>query len=113
MNTQSSQPVQSSGGMMGGLGGMIVQGMAFGTGSAIGHQVVRSVMGGSSDHQENKQVQNENQKQPQEVQQQQTQKQPCYDFNMKFVDCLKNYDNDISMCQQFFDDLKTCQNKMI
>lgn len=39
-----------SGGMMSGLGGMVAQGMAFGTGSAIAHNVIGSVFGGSGDH---------------------------------------------------------------
>jgi len=35
---------QQSGGMMGGLGGMVAQGMAIGTGSAIAHTAVDGVM---------------------------------------------------------------------
>ena len=44
-------PMQSSGGgMMSGIGGTIVQGMAFGAGSEVAHQAVRSIMGGGSGH---------------------------------------------------------------
>ena len=51
---QAPAPVQqqapASGGMMSGLGGTIMQGMAFGAGSEVAHQAVRSVMGGGSGH---------------------------------------------------------------
>lgn len=37
------------GGMMSGLGGMVAQGMAFGTGSAIAHTAIGSMFGGGSE----------------------------------------------------------------
>ena len=40
----------SGGGMMSGIGGMVVTGMAFGAGSEIAHQAVRGIMGGGSGH---------------------------------------------------------------
>ena len=44
-------PQQSSGGgMMSGLMGTMAQGMAFGAGSEVAHQAVRSMTGGSSSH---------------------------------------------------------------
>lgn len=43
------QQQQEGGGMMSGLGGMVAQGMAFGTGSAIAHSVIGSMFGGG-DH---------------------------------------------------------------
>ena len=43
---------RQSGSMLGGIGSTIVQGMAFGAGSEVAHQAVRSVMGGSSSHTE-------------------------------------------------------------
>ena len=46
------QKAQSGGGLFSGIGSTIMQGFAFGTGSAIAHSAVRSVMGGSSDHQQ-------------------------------------------------------------
>jgi hypothetical protein len=48
--TPAPQESGGSGGMMSGLGGMVAQGMAFGTGSAIAHNVIGSVFGGSGDH---------------------------------------------------------------
>ena len=42
---------QSGGGMMSGMGGMLMSGMALGAGSEVGHQAVRAMMGsGSSGH---------------------------------------------------------------
>jgi hypothetical protein len=38
-------PQQGGGGMMSGLGGMVAQGMALGTGSALAHRAVDSVLG--------------------------------------------------------------------
>ena len=63
---------QKSGGLLSGIGSTIAQGMAFGAGSEIAHQAVRSLMGGSSSH-----------SQPAEQQQQQQQQapQPQQQFN--------------------------------
>ncbi len=38
--------------MLSGFGATMAQGMAFGAGSEVAHQAVRSVFGGSSGHQE-------------------------------------------------------------
>ena len=112
---QATPPMQSSGGgMLGGIGSTIVQGMAFGGGSEIGHQVVRSMMGGSSHGNHQGENQNAPVQQNQQQQQQTTQNEnPCSGFNMKFVECLKTSNNEISSCQSIFNDLKLCQNSMI
>ena len=108
MQQQTQQPMQQSGGgMMSGIGSTIMTGMAFGAGSEVAHQAVRSVMGGGSHHSQPEQV---NQQQPEQVQQQSnTQQNSCLDYNTKFVDCLKRENNDISSCQSLFDDLKSCE----
>ncbi len=67
--TQQSPLAQTpaqSGGMMSGIGSTIAQGFAFGAGSAVAHQVVGSMFGGSS-HKE--QGQQQQQQQPQQTQQ--------------------------------------------
>ena len=46
------QQQAQSGGLLSGIGSTIMQGFAFGTGSAIAHNAVRSMMGGSSDQQQ-------------------------------------------------------------
>jgi len=45
---QAPMQQATGGSMLGGIGSTIVQGMAFGAGSEVAHQAVRSVMGGSS-----------------------------------------------------------------
>ena len=104
-------PQPSSGGMMSGIGSTIVSGMAFGAGSEIAHQAVRSVMGGGSHNQAPQQQQ----QQPIEGQNNQVEQKPtpCADFNYNFVHCLKVNDNSISTCQGFFDDLKACEKNII
>jgi hypothetical protein len=104
---RQSMPVQGqSGGMLGGIGSTIMTGMAFGGGSAIGHKVVGSLMGGSGHKEQQPQVEANSSNQ---VNNQQQQQNPCASFNTKFIDCLKMSNNDISMCQSIFDDLKVCQ----
>ena len=44
----SAAPMQSGGGMGGGLMGAVATGMAMGTGSAIAHTAINSMMGGGS-----------------------------------------------------------------
>jgi hypothetical protein len=46
---QQQAPAQG-GGMMSGLGGTVMTGMAFGAGSEIAHQAVRGIMGSGSGH---------------------------------------------------------------
>jgi len=43
-----TQPHTQSGGFLSGIGSTIMTGMAFGAGSEVAHQAVRSVMGGNS-----------------------------------------------------------------
>jgi hypothetical protein len=102
----TQMPMQGqSGGMLGGIGSTIMTGMAFGGGSEIGHQVMRSMMGGSGHkEQQVEQVENTNTNTAMN-----NQTNPCQGFNMKFVDCLKMSNNDIASCQSIFDDLKLCE----
>nr|AAS21010.1 unknown [Hyacinthus orientalis] len=92
-------PVQGSGGsMLGGIGSTIAQGMAFGTGSAVAHRAVDSVMG------------------PRTIQHETVASQgperaaasmgntaggadSCNNHSRAFQDCLNNYGSDITKCQ--------------
>ncbi len=96
---QQPQTQQKSGGMLSGIGSTIVQGMAFGAGSEVAHQAVRSLMGGSSHSQP--------QQQPQQQAPQQ-QQNPCQTEMYNFSNCLSNNDN-LQYCQNFSDMLKTCK----
>ena len=95
------QPTQQKGGLLSGIGSTIMQGMAFGAGSEVAHQAVRSVMGGNSH--------NQVQEQPQQQQQQtQYQSNPCETEVMNFSQCIQRND-DLSYCQNFSDMLKSCK----
>ncbi len=67
---------QSKPSMLGGIGSTNVQGMAFGAGSEVAHQAVRSLMGGNSHHA---------QPQPQSQPQQQQVEQPQQNFQQQQV----------------------------
>ena len=95
---QVSQP--QSGGMLSGIGSTIMQGMAFGAGSEVAHQAIRSLMGGSSHNQQ--QVA----QQPQQAPQQYT--NPCQMEITNFSSCLQAND-DVSYCQSYSDMLKQCK----
>lgn len=105
---QQSMPQQRQGGMLSGIGSTIMTGMAFGAGSEVAHQAVRSVMGGGHSSQPQ---QYEQQPQQQAYEQPQTQQNPCLQYNNRFVECLQK-EGEISSCQNLFDDLKTCERNM-
>ena len=106
---------QQSGGMMSGLAGTMMTGMAFGAGSEIAHQGVRAMMGGGSGHGSAPVEQAPAQQAPgqyvdySQQQQVQEQPQPCQDFNMSFVQCLKQNSNQIDMCQSYMNMLQQCE----
>ena len=116
-STGSTLPTQRPGI---GLGSALATGMAFGGGSAIAHNVVRSMMGGGGGYYPTESTQTggpvesvNNDPYQAESQKQDTQKYPCYDYNVKFVDCLKMNENDISKCQKGFDELRYCERSLI
>lgn len=97
----------SGGGMMGGLGGMVAQGMAIGTGSAIAHQAVNGVMnsfGGSKEPQHE-----QRQEQPQTSAQTPTPTGACSLDQEQLYKCLQERSGDATQCQYYFDALKDCQ----
>ena len=111
----TAQP-QSGGGMMSGLGGTLMTGMAFGAGSEIAHQAVRGMMGSGGGHggqapaqqQEGAPVQQQQYAEPQQ-QYAQEQQNPCQGFNMNFVNCLKQNSNEIGFCQDYMNMLQQCE----
>jgi coiled-coil-helix-coiled-coil-helix domain-containing protein 2 len=96
-----SAPTQQRPGMMSGLGGTLMQGMAFGAGSEVAHQAVRGIMGSGSGsgHQESY-------NQPS-----QPVNEPCYQQNQDFMSCLQFNKNDIGMCQNYLDLFKQCKGQ--
>ena len=95
------------GGMMSGLGGMVAQGMAFGTGSAIAHRAVGAVAGAMSgdDGAERSQEYQSGGAAPQQEQQQ----NPCMENMQAFNLCVQQNGSDISMCQGLYEALQSCQ----
>lgn len=96
----ATQP--QSGGMLSGIGSTIMTGMAFGAGSEVAHQAVRSLMGGSSQSNNNQQVAQQPQQNTQQYQ------NPCQMEITNFSSCLQSND-DVSYCQSYSDMLKQCK----
>ncbi|CAD8176533.1 unnamed protein product (macronuclear) [Paramecium tetraurelia] len=102
---QTQAPPQAparSGGMFSGLGSTLMQGMAFGAGSEVAHQAIRSVMGGSGHSQAAEQ--------PAQQQAPQQQQQTCQSESQMFSNCLQT-NQDITRCQPYMDIFKECQKK--
>jgi hypothetical protein len=82
-------------------------------------------MGGSSGKNENEKESNNNNQQQVQQQNYQPMQQPqqsaapemssndvCFDYNKRFNECMKFNYNNSNICQQMYDDLKSCQNKI-
>ncbi|BDA47312.1 Uncharacterized protein C6C3.02c [Coccomyxa sp. Obi] len=91
----------SGGGMLSGLGGMVAQGMALGTGSALAHRAVDSVLG--SRHPEPAQAQ------AAAEQIAQAPNEPCANFAKTFADCMSDNNGDLEGCRYYFDKLQACR----
>ena len=81
------------GGMLSGLAGTVMSGMAFGTGSAVAHRAVDAVMGprgGSAEH---------NNAAPAAA----AAPRGCVDQNNKFTTCMRENQGSIASCQYLFD----------
>ena len=86
---------------MSGIGGTIVQGMAFGAGSEVGHQAVRAVMGGGgSSHSEPAPAA------PAAA----STEDPCKLDWINFNKCMDEK-RDTGACQWYYDIMKECQQK--
>jgi hypothetical protein len=97
--------------MMSGLGGMVMQGMAMGTGSAIAHQAIGSLMGGGSSSGGHAQ-------EAAPVAQaapaaapvaQATSGGACESSKNELYKCLNDNNNDANACQYYFDAMRNCQ----
>eukprot|EP00249_Psilotum_nudum_P025330 c29690_g1_i1 orf=333-770(+) len=105
-------PAQPSGGgsLLGGMAGTIAQGMAFGTGSAVAHRAVDSLMGPRVVQHEHSAVESPTAEQI---------GSPalttvggmdlCGNHAKSFQDCLSMYTNDIGKCQFYLDMLNECR----
>ncbi|XP_057740959.1 uncharacterized protein LOC130958080 isoform X2 [Arachis stenosperma] len=98
-------PAQSGGGsMLGGIGSSIAHGMALGTGSAVAHRAVDSIMGprtievvGNDAAAAAAPVPTANSM------------DACNIHSKAFQDCINSYGSDISKCQFYMDMLAECR----
>lgn len=99
-------------GMFSGFGSTLATGMAFGAGSQIAHQAIRSIMGPSYTTMYVQQMQpadgSMQQSQHQQPQQQQ-QQLPCMREVTEFAQCIDKNQSDLSICQNFSNQLKECK----
>ncbi len=98
-----------------GLLGTVMEGMAFGTGSAIAHRAVGAIagsFGGASAAAGNGQQPEQQQPESNTVV---SRGQDCSPFQLDFTQCLKQNKNDIAQCQMYLDNLTQCQqdNRLI
>ena len=84
-----------------------MQGMAFGTGSAIAREAVGAVMGGGSRNNAPEPQQAAPAPEPQ--QQDQRMSGPCADDYKAFTLCVKQNPSDISQCDFYMQSLQACQ----
>ncbi|KAL8541771.1 hypothetical protein ACS0TY_002868 [Phlomoides rotata] len=93
--------------MLGGIGSTIAQGMAFGTGSAVAHRAVDSVMGPRTIQHET--VGSEAAAAPASAAPSMGGSDACGMHFKAFQDCLNSSGNDIGKCQFYMDMLSDCR----
>jgi hypothetical protein len=96
--------------MLSGIGSTIAQGMAFGTGSAIAHQAIGSIMGGGGSKE---QAAPQEQQAPMPAQGQGMSQQQdmgaCSNDKSMFYDCLNHNKGDQQSCTFLYEQLQQCQ----
>lgn len=102
-NATPSRTTNSQPGFFSNMMGSIATGIGFGAGSEVGHQAVRSLFGGSNTHTQQTADHNTNNNQPNA--------NPCQLENNQFVECLKFNSNNINLCQDLLDNLKSCETR--
>ena len=109
------QQQQGGGGMLSGLGSTIMEGFAFGTGSAIARQAVGAVFGGGSSSSSTPSPQQDSVPSaptPQHIERSSTQSSlsACQVDQSAFNNCMKENNNSVSSCDFYFQALQQCQN---
>lgn len=94
---------QRSGGMMAGLGGMMAQGMAIGTGSGLAHAAIDRVF--SSKHPEPAEAAQA----AQQIAAAPAADEPCRIPAKSFMDCLESNNGEMDSCRYYFDQLQSCK----
>lgn len=87
------------GGLFSGLASTVLQGAAFGTGSAVAHRAIDAAVGGREGA---PMVEN-----PQAASQMES--SPCQRQTKAFADCMTENNGDMGLCQFYFDMLQQCK----
>ncbi|CAB4289856.1 unnamed protein product [Prunus armeniaca] len=105
-------PVQGGGGggMLSGIGSTIVQGIGFGTGSAVAHRAVDAVMGPRTIQHETV-VSEAAAGAPAPISSSMSGSDACSNHSKAFQDCVNHFGSDISKCQFYMDMLSECKKK--
>lgn len=111
---QAAKP--SGGGMLSGIGSTIMQGMAFGTGSAVAHQAVGAAVGafsgggGDSSSGQQQAAVPETSQQPMTAASAVDSNEVCGSDKQLFFDCLKTNNGDAQSCSFLYEQLQQCQS---
>jgi len=97
---------------MSGIGQTIVQGMAFGTGSAIAHRAVGAVAGSMSGGGDDRAVEGAPVNASVSSGDAARPEESCELPTTKFYDCLESHNGNIGDCQLFFDLMQQCQKDL-
>jgi hypothetical protein len=101
---------QQSGGIMSGLAATVMQGMAFGTGSAIAHRAVGAVAGAMSGDSSEKSVQQTPQAPAYQAPVQQSAYQGACSVDLTaFNNCMRDNNNNVTACDFYYQALQQCQ----
>lgn len=95
--------------MMSGLAGTVMQGMAFGTGSAVAHRAVDAVAGPRTMQVEHTGEQPEAAEPAQQYAPNVVASGPCGDEFSQFNQCVKGNQGNIANCRFLYDVLSQCQ----
>jgi hypothetical protein len=104
--------------MLGGVMGMVGQGLAFGTGSAVAHRAVDAVMGPRTVQHEHMNIPPQMPPQQQEVAVSALSAPPsvadaCGNYMKSFQECINVNGTDISKCQFYLDMLTDCKKNAV
>eukprot|EP00850_Spirogloea_muscicola_P016530 SM000134S26973 [mRNA] locus=s134:359934:360852:- [translate_table: standard] len=106
------QPSGGGGGMFAGIGSTIAQGLAFGTGSAVAHRAVDSVMGPRSVVHEHSAVPEAARPAPDSpYAYTAVSADSCVNQAKAFQDCISFNNEEIGKCQFYLDMLKQCRGE--
>ena len=105
----AAAPAQS-GGMLSGIGSTIMQGMAFGTGSAIAHQAVGAVAKSISGSGDSNNQAAPAAPAPASAAATEHSTGPCHTDYQAFTQCVKQNPTDISQCDFYMQSLQSCQS---